>query len=362
MSQNGHCSRIWASIARLAAPILPSVLCLMITPLMVRLSLLHAEGIRLSRHDVNWLISGLAVVFGAAGLLSLIPKRRRLPFFAAISVLWTMAHYANYETYLALGGILELAFLPLLFDPTFFVGSATHVSRPLLLIASLVLPIVVFRGLEKKTSSFGYPKVSCVTAIVIAILIAMMTHKTNILVSTWRQTDPLYYNIRELMSHVRIKLFGETGISAAADLGVAVVEGKPQLLRQSAFTNLARDFKEEIAKAFKLDLNGKKWLETPHKKTPNVLFIIIEGLSAAYFREAATSKYFDSSRHFRETEEVLATHPHVFYQNFMAHNRQTVRGQYAIICGRFPNVFVRDLEFNKVIKDASGKQVCLPEI
>ncbi len=138
--------------------------------------------------------------------------------------------------------------------------------------------------------------------------------------------------------------------------------GRAKLLRSSAFTNLAPDFKEEVAKTFKLDLNGKKWLETAHKKTPNVLFIIVEGLSAAYFREAATSKYFDSSRHFRETEEVLGTHPHVFYQNFMAHNRQTVRGQYAVICGRFPNVFVRDLEFNKVIKDTGGEEVCLPEI
>jgi hypothetical protein len=376
MSQNGHWSPIRVNIERLAAPILSSVLCLMITPLMVRLSLLYAEGIRLQRHDVKWLISGVAVVFVAAGLLSLIPKRRRFPFFAMISVLWTIAHYVNYETYLALGGILELAFLPLLFDPTFFVGSATHVTRPALLITSLVLPIVVFRGLEKKTPSFGYSKVSCVTAIVIAILIGM-SHKTNILVATWRQTDPIYYNIRELTSHLRIKLFGETGVSTAADAGVAVVErdpfnplapssaswsGKSKLLRSSAFTNLAPDFKEEVAKTFTLDLNGQKWLETPNKKTPNVLFIIIEGLSAAYFREAATSKYFDSSRHFRETEEVLAMHPHVFYQNFMAHNRQTSRGQYAVICGRFPNVFVRDLEFNKVIKDTGGEQVCLPEI
>src|SRR5262249_54152054 len=153
-------------------------------------------------------------------------------------------------------------------------------------------------------------------------------HKTNVLVANWRQTDPVYYNMRELTSHLRIKLFEETGVSTAADPGLAVVErdplnplapsaeswsGRLKLLRSSAFTNLAHDFKEEVEKTFKVDLNGKKWLETAHKKTPNVLFIIIEGLSAAYFREAATSKYFDSNRHFRETEEILATHPHVFY-------------------------------------------------
>ena len=375
MGQNGLWRAMRASTG-LFAPILSSVLCLMITPLVVRLSLLYAEGIRLQRHDVKWLISGLAVVFVAVGLLSLVPNRRRFAFFATISVLWTIAHYVNYETYLALGGILELAFLPLLFDPTFFVGSGTHVSSPALLIASLVLPIVVFRGLEKKTLSFGYPKVSCATAIVIAILISM-SHKTNILVATWRQTDPVYYNIRELTSHLQIKLFGEAGVSAAADSGVAVVERDPlnplapsaeswsgqlKLLRLSAFTNLAPDFKEQVAKTFELDLNGKRWLKTAHKKNPNVLFIIIEGLSAAYFREAATSNFFDSSRHFRETEAVLAAQPHVFYQNFMAHNRQTSRGQYAIICGRFPNVLVRDLEFNNVIKDKGEKQLCLPEI
>ncbi len=217
---------MWASTAILFAPILSSALCLMITPLIVRLSLLHAEGIRLSRHDVKWLISGLAVVFVAVGLLSLIPKRRRFTFFVTISVLWTIAHYVNYETYLALGGVLELAFLPLLFDSTFFVGSATHVTRPALLIASLVLPIVVFRGLEKKTPSFGYPKVSCVTAIVIAIFTGM-SHKTNILVATWRQTDPIYYNIRELTTHLRIKLFREAGVGGAADSAVAVVERDP---------------------------------------------------------------------------------------------------------------------------------------
>jgi hypothetical protein len=364
------------SLARLAAAILATVLCLMITPLIVRLSLLYAEGIRLSRHDVQWLISGLAVVFGAVALLSLIPKKRRFSVFAALSVLWTIAHYVNYETYLALGGIVDFAFLPLLIDPTFFVGSATHVSRPLLLLASLVLPIVVFRGLEKRTSSFDYPKVFCLPAIVIAILISM-SHKTNILVGDWRQTDPVYYNIRGLTSHLRMKLFAEADVSTAAGPGVAVVERDPfnplapsaeswsvssKLIRSSAFTNLAPDFKEEVAKTFKLDLNGKKWLETFNNRAPNVLFIIIEGLSAAYFREAATSKYFDSSRHFRETEAVLATRPHVFYPNFMAHNRQTSRGQYAVLCGRFPNVFVRDLEFNKVIKDTGGEQVCLPEI
>src|SRR5262249_3817131 len=169
----------------------------MITPLMIRLTILHTEGIRLQRHDLNWLISGLAVAFLAVGLLSLIPSKKRFLFFATVSVLWTVVHYANYETYLALGGILDLAFLPLLFDPTFFVGSATHVSRPLLLIVSLVLPIVVFRGLQTKTSSFEYPKISCVPAIVIAILIGI-THKTKLLVATWRQTDPVYYNVREL--------------------------------------------------------------------------------------------------------------------------------------------------------------------
>jgi hypothetical protein len=318
-------------------------------------------------------MSGLAVVFVAAGLLSLIPKRRRFPFFATLSIVWTIAHYVNYETYLALGGILELAFLPLLFDPTFFVGSATHVSSPLLLIVSLVLPIVVFSILEKQISAPGYPKISCATAILIAVLVGM-SHKTNILVATWRQTDPVYYNIRELTSYLRIKLFGDGGVIVAVDSRVErdpmnplapsaqSWSGRLRLLSSSAFSNLADDFKEDVAKTFKLDLNGKKWLETSNNKIPNVLFIIVEGLSAAYFREAAASKFFDTSRHFRETEAVLATQPHVFYQNFIAHNRQTSRGQYAIICGRFPNVLIRDLEFNNVIKDIGEKQLCLPEI
>jgi len=110
----------WAIAATLCAPLLFRAA-----------ALVDAAG-RVSVVDAQGLLSDLGIAaLGAACAVALVRVHRllALPFVW----LWTVAHYANYELVVTLGAPLSLRDTHYLFDPTFFAGSAIHLSQPGLL-------------------------------------------------------------------------------------------------------------------------------------------------------------------------------------------------------------------------------------
>lgn len=94
---------------------------------------------------------------------------------------------------------------------------------------------------------------------------------------------------------------------------------------------------------------------------PNVLLIMVEGLSAAYF--PSISEYHDLTPaiSLEKLEYTLNQKGFRLYRNTLSMERQTDRGTFAILCGRYPD-FQRLSTKMADVADAKAFPVCMPEV
>ena len=70
---------------------------------------------------------------------------------------------------------------------------------------------------------------------------------------------------------------------------------------------------------------------------PNVLLIMIEGLSAGYFPTVSDYHNLDPAVKLNSLEENLERHGFRIYRNALSMERQTDRGTFTILCGEYPD-------------------------
>ena len=109
----------------------------------------------------------------------------------------------------------------------------------------------------------------------------------------------------------------------------------------------------QIRKVYHLDMDGERFTHSPIKK-PNVLIVTIEALSAEHMRRGWTPILKE------RTESAL------YYENYIAPNRITVNGHYAMLCGDYPGLDsrIRGNDSDKINKVnwRSKPVMCLPRI
>lgn len=96
-------------------------------------------------------------------------------------------------------------------------------------------------------------------------------------------------------------------------------------------------------------------------RPPNVLLIMVEGLSAGYFPSISDYHSLAPGITLAHLERVLRDKDFRLYRNVLSMERQTDRGSFAILCGRYPD-FQR--LSTKVADVANGEAfpVCMPEL
>lgn len=92
---------------------------------------------------------------------------------------------------------------------------------------------------------------------------------------------------------------------------------------------------------------------------PNVLLILIEGLSAGYFPSVSDYHNLDPSVKLGSLEENLRRHGFRIYRNALSMERQTDRGTFSILCGEYPDFRRQSRKMLDVAEDRASAD-CMP--
>lgn len=97
----------------------------------------------------------------------------------------------------------------------------------------------------------------------------------------------------------------------------------------------------------------------PNNNPPNVLLIMIEGLSGGYLPSISSYHGLEPAVTLEHLESILGDRGFRLYQNTLSMERQTDRGTFAIICGRYPDFRRPSNKMLDVVEERTNPD-CLP--
>lgn len=94
---------------------------------------------------------------------------------------------------------------------------------------------------------------------------------------------------------------------------------------------------------------------------PNILLIMIEGLSAGYFPSVSAYHDLEPVVTLNELEATLDAYGFRLYRNTLSMERQTDRGTFALLCGQYPDFWQRSVKITEVAEERAFPR-CMPQI
>jgi hypothetical protein len=294
-----------------------------VAPWLTRALLLFEKRLAVGPFDLRGALADASVallVIGSAGLLVMTGRRWGRALGVLTLSFFVVASFAMYEFISAFDSLYALSHIGFLGDLTFLGGSARHMRHPALL--GSVVAMAVAGGVWARAPSAPWWRwwaVALGASILGQLAIPLFPARDE-----WRQRHAAQAHVSLLPGSARI---GPVAIS--------------------------RDVRE----VFRGDLRGKRWMG-PLADRPNVLLIMVEGASGAYLPSVA-SAYGVRSATVMPKLDALARR-HVFLTRVISHQRQTNRGEYAILCGDYPKLLT---DQPKMTEQAYGAaRLCLPEV
>jgi len=294
----------------------------LLSPLVVRVLLITEYHLRVRAGDLRGLALDLAVslLVAIAILFVLRFERWGRPVAMAFVALWCIINFANFEHIRELGSMARLTYAGNLIDPTFLLGSGLALSHPMIFLLVVIVSLaVVWTAPQCPRFERFWLWVMVVVLIFGASAVLPRDHR----LSEWRQTNVVAAQTSRL-------------IAAASG------RGAPQ-------ATLHRTARADLGGASTIDISPR---------ASNVLLIILEGVSGAYLpslrdRHGETNS-ISMPRLDRVAESGLS------WSTFINHQRQTNRGEYAILCGDYPRLGGGEPKMTELI--GAGRLDCLPAI
>ena len=266
---------------------------------------------------VSWDAAGCFWAVFAAGVLQ---KAWRFGGML-VSVLWLMLQHASYEFTKALDLPLDFGQFRYLLDPTFLVGSGLRPSHPWLLLGLVLIlgwSSLRFEPLTRRLA-LGIASTSLVLSLGLSILQPAS--------GSWRQegvTSRVFERWHRAVDH---------GGRQRSEL--------------------------EVESLLSLDLAGTRIDGlSPLNRQPNVLLVILEGLSGVYLPTVAEFQGVESEIELKTIDGFLSRG--LYAMQFATQQRQTHRGEYAILCGDVPKFVAGSARFSEV--DLEWPHPCLPQL
>ena len=294
----------------------------LLAPLVGRTMLITEHNLIVRAGDIRGLALDVAVSLLVAIVILFVLRFDRWgrPAATALVALWCIINFANYEHIRELGSMARLTYAGNIADPTFLFGSGLAFSHPMvLLLVVIVSCAVVWVSPQRPRLERFWLWV--LVAVVILGASAVMPRDRQI--SEWRQTNVVV---------------AQTGRLVAAASGRV----DPRASRH---------------RAIPADLGGEPTIALSGRAS-NVLLIILEGVSGAYLPSLR-------DRH-GETNPINMPHldqvaeKGLSWSTFINHQRQTNRGEYAILCGDYPKLVGGEPKMTELI--GAGRLDCLPAI
>jgi hypothetical protein len=353
-------SRAYASGAR-AGSARPAflVLAALAAPIGLRAALLVDRAMALGVADLRGLLSDVSAALVVAIAIGLLARIRAF-LGAALLLIWALLCYGNYEHVLANGANVPLRYAGYLADETFLMGSALAVTRPWLLIG--VTSVALCFGWAALRSGarvrLGALAIGCVAAIAGTFWWSASPDALG-----WRQANFVAQNARWL-----IRVTGSDALTPSDPMERAL----PKMDRALPKTDRALSNEGEPATSEEgehasrnevereSDLDGAP-LVAFGKPGANVLLVMFEGVSGAFIEPIAVA---NERRPARISMPALdrAARDHVMFTSFISQQRQTSRGEYAVLCGDLPRLVTAESKMSELAarSDAQGGKRCLP--
>ncbi|HVS02585.1 MAG TPA: sulfatase-like hydrolase/transferase [Thermoanaerobaculia bacterium] len=303
---------------RLRRALLP--LALLAVALAMRALALADAGRSAGRCDLAGIVAdaaGAAAVTAAALLLGRL--HRLLALVPAL--LWALVAYGNFEHVRSLGAPLRLVDWRYLADPTFVGGSLLHPARPLALLLALAVAGAAAWWSARPPAGWRALAMSAGAAAALAAAALAVPYRDPC--GAWRQSHPLVALLQA---------------SARPDPMAASAREPPDVLLP--------------------DLGGIPWTAAPHGR-PNVLLVLLEGVSGVQLPVVASHHGVEPSLVMPRLGD-LATR-HTVAVRFFTQQRQTQRGEYALLCGDLPKLAYQPGRFSELAAGA-WRRPCLPSL
>jgi hypothetical protein len=298
------------------------VLAALAAPIGLRAILLLENAMVPGVGDLRGLLSDVSVALGVAVAVGLLARMHAF-VGAALLLIWVLLCYGNYEHVLANGANMALRYAGYLADETFLWGSALAVTRPSLLVGVLVVTLGFSWAALRSGARVQLRAIAISCAVAIAGT-AWWSASPEAL--GWRQTSFVAQNARWL-------------IRAAEP---------PIVPAPSAQGEHAPDLDGEPRVAF-------------GKPKTSVLLVMLEGVSGAFIEPIAVANERQPARISMPELDRIAR-DHVVFTSFIAQQRQTNRGEYAVLCGELPRLVSAEAKMSELAarSDMRRGKRCLP--
>jgi len=292
-------------------------------PWLTRALLLQEKHLPLRRIDVRGVFADASVALLVIGVTALFLRigrwwGRTLAVGALVSLVVTS--FAMYEFITVFDSLYAVSHVAFLGDATFVGGSARHIRHPALL--TLMIAAAIAGGVSARA-----PGTRCWRGWGIALgacVVGQVLMPTSSAYEGWRQSHALQANL---------------------SLPFESPSGRPTAISA------------ELRGVFRADLRGRRWVG-PFQDRPNVLLIMVEGASGAYLPSVAAAQGVRSSTVMPRLDALAQRH--VLLTRVISHQRQTNRGEYAILCGDYPKLLT---DQSKMTEQTYGlARRCLPAL
>lgn len=293
-------------------------------PLLNRAILIVEKGLRGSIVDARGVLADVSVAALTLALVgALLSIRRAWARFAAFAVLLTMVlmSFAMFEFVSLFDSLYALSHAAVVTDSTFLGGSARHLQHPFLFVLVVALSIVAAAVAEPPVMSWWRGLGVVFASSVFGQVVLPISHEHD----EWRQRHALQANLAVLQI-------------SAEPTGPGTISG-------------------EVRDAFTPNLDGERWVG-PIEGRPNVILIMVEGASGAYLPSIAAAGHVGRETTMPRLDAL--SKKHVLFSHVVAHQRQTNRGEYGVLCGDYPKLVT---DQSKMTEQVYGRaRRCLPAV
>jgi phosphoglycerol transferase MdoB-like AlkP superfamily enzyme len=304
----------------------------LLTAPVLRTLLLVEKDLPWAYQDLRGLLSDLALGALLAVLALWVAGRTRVGAWL-LAAAWVVVNFINYEHIRVFDAPVKPTYAAYLTDATFLQGSALQLTHPALFAGAMILLCgsAGFWGRGKVPGrALGLGAGGAAAVLSVSTLVPLHAHHLP-----WRQLHVLPLTLRDALAHE---------------------EKRPEFSSPEAALR--------VAQVYRVDLEGEPRfpLGPPAGRgPPNVLIVAMEGLSGGYLPSVARHQGVALDIAMPLLDE--AGNKGLVFESFLAHQRQTNRGMYAILCGDLPKLQSREARMSEFPRhEAEARRRCLPQI
>ena len=301
-------------------------LAMVAVPVFWRFSLLSAEGLEPTAYDARGFVADAALGLLAAAGVGLLARVSRW-LAALLAAVWSLLSWGAFEHVRALGSLPDVAHAGFLLEEGFLLGSVAHTTAAWGLIGTVAVAAV----LAFRLPSEGARWIGGVAGVALLALLGLWAWPVSFAETRWRQTNVIEENVVTIVERVR------------APGAVTSLTGEPT---PAGSTGAGTD-------------EDGRWL-LPYEVAgrPNVLLLVLESVCGGHVRSIRRHHGLPADVELPFLDELCQGS--IYDPNFIAQQRQTNRGLYALLAGDAPYLTTRTSKMTEYARSPSRE--CLPAV